>query len=108
MTSPCRITASFRPFAAPIAWIARTKTSATSDTPVRLDTPGKLALYNNLGRNEELALKIDEAVRQSRPDGWRGIQTRENIIKRALWPLLNNDVAEVERIFLIIKAQREY
>jgi len=75
---------------------------------VRLDTPGKLALYNNLGRNEELALKIDEAVRQSRPDGWRGIQTRENIIKRALWPLLNNDVAEVERIFLIIKPQREY
>ena len=75
---------------------------------MRLDTPGKLALYNNLGRNEALALKIDEAVRQSRPDGWRGIQTRENMIKGALLPLLDNDVAEVERIFLIIKAQREY
>jgi len=43
-----------------------------------------------------------------RPDGWRGIQARENIIKAALLPLLENDVSEVERIFLIIKAQKEY
>ena len=43
-----------------------------------------------------------------RPDGWRGIQTRENVIKGALLPLLGNDAAEVERIFLIVKAQREY
>jgi type I restriction enzyme R subunit len=56
----------------------------------------------------DLALRIDETVRKKRPDGWRGIQTRENIIKGALFPLLDNDVAEVERIFLIIKAQREY
>jgi type I restriction enzyme, R subunit len=86
----------------------RVAAGKADDTPVRLDTPGKLALYNNLGQNEALALKIDEAVRQSRPDGWRGIQTRENMIKGALLPLLDNDVAEVERIFLIIKAQREY
>jgi type I restriction enzyme R subunit len=39
------------------------------DTPARLDTPGKRALYNNLDRNEELALKIDYAVRKVRPDG---------------------------------------
>jgi hypothetical protein len=30
------------------------------------------------------------------------------VIKGALLPLLKNDVDEVERIFLIIKAQREY
>jgi type I restriction enzyme R subunit len=54
-----------------------------------------------------LALKIDEAVRQTRPDGWRGVQAREMVIKRALYDVLQ-DVAEVERIFLIVKAQREY
>jgi type I restriction enzyme R subunit len=32
----------------------------------------------------------------------------EVTLKGALLPLLNNDVAEVERIFLIIKAQGEY
>ncbi len=38
-----------------------------------------------------------------RPDGWRGVQTREQVIKEALFRVLQ-DVAEVERIFLIIKA----
>ena len=55
----------------------------------------------------QLALKIDEAVRKVRPDGWRGVQTREQVIKRALYDLLR-DEAEVERIFLIVKAQGEY
>ena len=78
------------------------------ETPEGLNTPGKRAIYNNLGKNEELALKIDEAVKKVRPDGWRGVRTRENIIKAALLPLLENDEAEVERIFHIIEAQREY
>ena len=55
----------------------------------------------------QLALKIDEAGRKVRPDGWRGVQTREQVIKRALYDLLR-DEAEVERIFLIVKAQGEY
>ena len=77
------------------------------DTPVQLSTPGKRALYNNLSQNEELALKIDETVKKTRPDGWRGYQPKENTIKAALLPLLGNE-AEVERIFLIVKAQKEY
>lgn len=78
------------------------------DTPAKLDTPGKRALYNNLNQNTELALKIDETVKNTRPDDWRGIKPRENVIKGALMPLLGNDQVEVERIFLIIKAQKEY
>lgn len=79
----------------------------SDDTPKTLDTPGKHALWSNLGQNEALALKIDEAVREARPDGWRGVQAREQVIKAALYDVLQ-DVAEVERIFLIIKAQTEY
>jgi type I restriction enzyme R subunit len=56
----------------------------------------------------DLAMTLDSAARRVRPDGWRGHQARENMIKGTLLPLLNNDVAEVERIFLIIKAQGEY
>jgi type I restriction enzyme R subunit len=73
----------------------------SEDTPEQLDTPGKRALYNNLDKNEALALKIDETVKHERPDGWRGIQAREQIIKAALYGVLQ-DVAEVERIFKII------
>jgi len=47
-------------------------------------------------------------VKKTRPHGWRGNQPKENTIKAAILPLLGNDVAEVERIFLIIKAQLEY
>ena len=84
------------------------ETGQSEETPARLDSPGKRSLYNNLSQNEELALKIDETVKATRPDGWRGVQTRENVIKAAILPLLDNDVAEVERVFLIIKAQNEY
>jgi type I restriction enzyme R subunit len=49
----------------------------------------------------------DEAIKRTRPDGWRGVQARELVIKRALYDNLH-DEAEVERIFLIVKAQREY
>lgn len=55
-----------------------------------------------------LAVNIDEAVKRERHASWRGHAARENHIKReALMPLLK-DVAEVERIFEIIKQQPEY
>jgi len=72
-----------------------------------VNTPGRRALYNNLSKNRDLALEIDQVVKNVRPDGWRGVQAREQVIKRALYEVLK-DVAEVERIFLIIKQQREY
>jgi type I restriction enzyme R subunit len=55
-----------------------------------------------------LALKIDETVKRVRPNGFRGVQAKENVIKSALLPLLGGDEPEVERIFLIIAAQTEY
>ena len=90
-------------------------------------SPALRAIYNNLqmtpganvagepagmyaaGGDEKLrlAMKIDEAIKRVRPDGWRGVQPREQIIKAELYRILK-DEAEVERIFLIVKAQREY
>jgi type I restriction enzyme R subunit len=85
----------------------RVAAGKSDDTPVEVDTPGRRALYNNLKHDRELALRIDAAVRKVRPDDWRGIQPRENTIKHALYGVLQ-DQAEVERIFLIVKQQREY
>ncbi|WP_437194493.1 type I restriction endonuclease subunit R [Planctomicrobium sp. SH527] len=75
--------------------------------PSTLDTPAKRKLFNNLDQNEDLALQVDAAVRSVRPDDWRGVQARENVIKNALYEVLQ-DVGEVERIFSIVKAQGEY
>ena len=76
------------------------------------------ALYNNLKRPGEasgadgdpalaLAQTIDAEVRRVKPDGWRGVETRERVIQAALYEILR-DEAEVERIFRIIEAQSEY
>jgi type I restriction enzyme, R subunit len=105
----------------------RVEVGHSEDTPETLDTPGKRAIYNNLSQRPpagvaepavpyahapgdkalSVALRIDETIRRVRPDGWRGVHTREQVIKAALYNVLG-DVAEVERVFLIIKAQREY
>ncbi|MGO9139719.1 MAG: type I restriction endonuclease subunit R [Syntrophales bacterium] len=70
-------------------------------------SPAKRALYNNLGENEELAVKIDEVVRSVKRADWRGNLPKENEIKGGLYKILN-DTREVERIFPIIKQQTEY
>ena len=85
----------------------RVEAGHAGDAPAEIDTPARRALYNNLKRDRDLALKVDAAVRQNRHDSWRGVQAREMAIKQALYGVLQ-DVAEVERIFLIVKQQREY
>ena len=46
-------------------------------------------------------------MRQVRPDGWRGVQAKEELIKAALFGVLQ-DTAEVERLFPVLVAQPEY
>ena len=116
-----------------VAALAKSVESGLAEgTPEQLkNSPALRALYNNLktveGTSEKanraaeppgefiasddpvltLALKIDETVKRARPDGWRGVQAREQVIKAALYEALQ-DASEVERIFLVIKAQSEY
>lgn len=112
-----------------IGEIARQVQAGMADgAPPSLNTPGKRALYNNLmvpenqpnGRRQaeqqqpdygdpklHLTMMIDEAIKRVRHDGWRGMQAREQVIKRALFDVLKNE-HEVERIFLIVKQQAEY
>lgn len=99
----------------------------TSTMPAPLDTPGKRKLYQALQEmvmpprplnmeqpGEEygdsmalLALKIDQQIKKTRPDGWRGVPAKENVIKATLHQLLPNP-DEVEKFFLIIKGDSEY
>lgn len=109
----------------------RVQTGQADDTPKQLNTPGRRALYNLLsqgplatsvlevaeaaapyevaGADEVLALilQIDAAVKRARPDGWRDVYAKENVIKAALYDILR-DVNEVERIFPIIRQHKEY
>ena len=75
--------------------------------PKPIDTPAKRALYNNLGQNEVLALQVHTVVMSSKLPMWRGHSAKENVIKSAIYKVLN-DIDEVNRIFEIIKQQQEY
>lgn len=65
------------------------------------------ALYDNTGCDEDLAIKLHNAIIGSKMSGFRGDPIKENRIKRALFAILNDD-SEVERLFKIIEKQEEY
>lgn len=83
-------------------------TGQKDDMPSALDTPAKRVLYNNLGEDEALALKVDAAVKAKMIDGWRGFTPTENVIKAELWNIFQ-DHNEVTRIFdIIFKLKDDY
>ncbi len=87
--------------------IDKINSGKSDNTPSSLNTPGKVALYNNLNKDEKLALEIDSAVRSVIQDGFRGNPAKERIIQGKMFEILK-DENEVKRIFDIIVNQPEY
>jgi type I restriction enzyme, R subunit len=56
----------------------------------------------------ELALRIDQAMREHAPAGWKGDETREKQVLNALYPIMSRDRAATQAIFEIIKHQGGY
>jgi len=65
------------------------------------------AFYDNCGEDETLAIALDQAVRESKQDGFRHNMFKERKIKKALFDILK-DHDEVDRIFNIVVEQEEY
>jgi type I restriction enzyme R subunit len=73
----------------------------------RLNTPAKRALYDNLGQDEALAIELDEIIRTTKKDGWRGNVLKEREVKYAIRKRLPEN-CDIDAIFDIIKNQDEY
>ncbi len=56
----------------------------------------------------ELALEVDQVMREQAPAGWRGDQAREAQVKNALHPLLDHDPIGTEELFELVKNQPGY
>jgi len=117
----------YEDYLARIADVAKNVSAGKSDdTPVQLKTAGQLALYNNLkdhvaadaaqepeapyaGKTVALdtALKLDATIKAKRPDGWRGVVAKEQLVKQAMFEVLK-DIKEVNRLYPIVFAQKEY
>ncbi|MBX9255646.1 HsdR family type I site-specific deoxyribonuclease [Desmonostoc muscorum CCALA 125] len=81
--------------------------SSSSRYPQSLNSAAKRALYDNLNQDEALSLAIDDAIRKTKKDGWRGNIMKEREVKNAIKKHLDSP-EDVERIFEIVKSQSEY
>ncbi|MCC6956443.1 MAG: type I restriction endonuclease subunit R [Anaerolineales bacterium] len=75
--------------------------------PKKLNTAARRALYDNLGKNEELAIALDQEILATRKDDWRGHVIKERQIRYVISQHVP-DEAEAERIFELVKNQRGY
>ena len=55
-----------------------------------------------------LALRIDQAMREHAPAGWKGDDIREKQVLNALFPIMSRDREATEAVFEIIKNQPGY
>lgn len=81
--------------------------------PTGIDSPAVKALYDNLGENAILAIRLDERIRSAKRADWRDNAFKIKEVRNAICTLLDSDVRErdrfdVEAILELVKAQREY
>jgi type I restriction enzyme R subunit len=81
---------------------------ATGTYPKMMNTPAKRALYDNLGKDETLALRLNEAVHASRQDDWRSNPFKVRKVRNAIRAVLKDDEATADRILELVKNQNEY
>ena len=83
-------------------------TGAANQYPAAISaSQARKALYDNLMQDETLAVTIDEDIRKTKPDGWRGNKIKERKVKYAISRHLE-DEEMTEEIFQIVKKQVEY
>lgn len=76
--------------------------------PASLDRPSKQALFDNLGHDEVLALKVDAAVRASLQDDWRSNPMKTRRVRNAIAAALDGHDGLVESTFDLVKNQNDY
>jgi len=75
--------------------------------PKLLNTRARRALYDNLGKDEQLAITLDAAIQRTKKDGWRGNKIKEREVRYAIQRILQ-DEALTNQILEIVKKQDEY
>ncbi|MDQ3005751.1 MAG: HsdR family type I site-specific deoxyribonuclease, partial [Chloroflexota bacterium] len=75
--------------------------------PKSLNTTAKRALYDNLGKNEELAIALNRDILATRKDDWRGHVIKEREVFYTIQRYIP-DEAEAERVFELVRNQSDY
>lgn len=86
---------------------------AGSRYPAGIDTPARQALYDNLGGDTTLTLRLDEKIRAVKKADWRGNTFKEREVRNAIASVLANQVREtetldVDSVLELVKNQNDY
>jgi len=83
------------------------RTEGGNKYPGSIKSRGQQALYDNLGSDKDLAIKIDEQVRGHAQDGWRDNIIKERMLTKAVKEYLPEE-ANIQVVMEILKKQDEY
>ena len=77
--------------------------------PDSMDTRAKQSLYDNLNNNEELVIRIDSAIRNTKKADWKANRFKQREVERAVQEQLNGDYGmDLADVMNIIKNQADY
>ena len=74
----------------------------------RIDTPAKKALYDNLGGDADLALRVFEAVQESAKPGFRTNSMRRKRVEKSIASALGGSGFDRADVYRIVEHQREF
>lgn len=77
------------------------------ETPSKINTPAKKALYDNLWKDVELALLVHETVIKNKRDWFRDNKLKQRELKNVLSKVLPDSI-DIDDLFELIKNQKEY
>jgi type I restriction enzyme R subunit len=80
----------------------------TTDYPATIDSNTKRALYDNFGKDEQLATKIDEAIRHTKKADWVGDRFKEREIANAVRQETAGYEVDIQSVLELAKAQKDY
>ena len=86
--------------------VARPENNSTY--PKSLNSDAQRALYDNLGKDENLAIEVDKIVKATKKDLFRGNRFKEREIQLAIHQVLRKTNFDSKKIFELVKNQNEY
>ncbi|QOX79847.1 HsdR family type I site-specific deoxyribonuclease [Trichlorobacter lovleyi] len=90
-----------------VALTKQVKQPGTASYPSAINTKAKQALYDNLDKDEVLAVAVHNAVRENMQDGWLDNAIKVKKVKNAIKSTLSDD-SRTDTILELVKHQHEY
>ncbi len=87
------------------------KPNSTNAYPLSLNTSARRNLFDNLGKNEELAIKLDEKITRTKKADWRNHKIKSREVYNAVAEFVKEyrvEDASAEYLFELVKNQNEY